>query len=270
MEPNKKNLLLVIGNSIAVIATLLVDALAVILPINGKSTAELADALPNLFVPAGITFAIWGIIYILIAIFMIYQILELRKKEQKNMAAIEKIGGWFMLASLGNILWIFLWQYQYVTLSLGAILILFISLLRIYLKLNIGLSTVSLREKIAVHLTISVYLGWITVATIADVTAVLVNLNVGDLFLGQANWTMLLITIVTLLTILILLRRKDIAYSLVIIWALLGIYIKRINPDPNYGVQTNIAITAAVAILIIIIVMLVKTMPTLIKKRTTT
>ncbi len=270
MEPNKKNLLLVIGNSIAVIATILVNALAVILPLNGKSTSELSDAIPNLFVPAGITFSIWGIIYILIIIFMLYQILELRKKEQKNMAAIEKIGGWFILASLANVLWIFLWHYQYITLSLGAMLILFISLLRIYLKLNIGLSKVQLKEKIAVHITISVYLGWITVATIANATAVLVNLKVGDLFLGQANWTILLIAVATLITILMLLRRKDVAYSLVIIWAFLGIIIKRISPDPIFGIQTNIAITAAVAILLIFIVLLVKTMPSLIKKRTAT
>ncbi|MCX6665021.1 MAG: hypothetical protein NT038_03015 [Euryarchaeota archaeon] len=270
METNKKNLLLILGNSLAVIATIVVNALAVILPLNGKSTNELSDAIPNLFVPAGITFSIWGIIYILIIIFMLYQILQLRKKEQKNMVAIEKIGGWFILASLGNILWIFLWHYQYVTLSVGAMLILFSSLLRIYLKLNIGLSTVQLKEKIAVHITISVYLGWITVATIANVTAVLVNLNVGELFLGQANWTTLVIAVAILITIIMLLRRKDVAYSLVIIWALLGIFIKRINPDPIFGTQTNIAITAAIAILIIFIVMLIKIMSTMIKKRTAT
>jgi len=86
-----KNLLLVIGNSIGVIGTILVNALAVILPLNGKSTSELSDAIPNLFVPAGITFSIWSIIYLFLIMFMIYQIISLYKKRQLNIDYIEKI-----------------------------------------------------------------------------------------------------------------------------------------------------------------------------------
>jgi hypothetical protein len=268
MEKNKKNLLLVAGNSIAVIATIIVNALAVTLPLNGKTTQELSDAIPNLFVPAGITFSIWGIIYLFLIIFMLYQILDITKKEHQDMTYIEKIGGWFLLASLANITWIFLWHYEYVTFSLGAMLILFLSLLMIYLRLNIGLSTTTLKEKLAIHTTISIYLGWITVATIANVTAVLVKLNVGELVLGQVTWTILIIAIITIITILMILRRKDIAYNLVIIWALLGIVIKRLADDPIYGVQTNIAIAASIAVLVILAIILAKTMPTLYKKRT--
>jgi len=267
MERKMKHLLLVLGNSIGVTATVIINALAVILPLNGKSTNQLSDAIPNLFVPAGITFSIWSIIYTFLIIFMLYQIIEFSKKERAEMTAIYKIGGWFMLASLANVIWIFLWHYEYVSLSLLAMLILLISLIMIYLRLNIGLSTVPLREKLAVHVTISIYLGWISVATIANVTAVLVKAEVGELFLGQATWTILVIAVVAILTILILLRRKDIAYGLVIIWALLGIIIKRLNTDPIYGVQTSIATTAAVAIIVIVIVMIVKAIPTLNKKR---
>jgi hypothetical protein len=136
----------------------------------------------------------------------------------------------------------------------------------IYLRLDIGLSITSLREKITVHTTISIYLGWITVATIANVTAVLVKLNAGDLYLGEANWTVLVIAVATLISVLILLRRKDIAYNLVIIWALIGIFIKRYNPDPVYGTQTGITIAAAIAVFIIILTMLVKIMLTFNKK----
>ena len=266
MERKMKHLLLVLGNSIGVIATIIINALAVILPLNGKSTNQLSDAIPNLFVPAGITFSIWSIIYMFLVVFMLYQIIEFSKKERAEMTAIYKIGGWFMLASLANVIWIFLWHYEYVSLSLSAMLILLISLIMIYLRLNIGLSTVPLREKLAVHVTISIYLGWISVATIANVTAVLVKAEVGELFLGQAAWTILVIAVAAILTILILLKRKDIAYSLVIIWALLGIIIKRIGDDPDYGVQTNIAIAAAVSILVIMGAMLAKTVPTIYKK----
>jgi hypothetical protein len=264
MEKNKKNLLLIMGNSIAIIATIVVNALAVILPLNGKTTKELSDAIPNLFTPEGITFSIWSIIYLFLIIFMLYQILDLVKKEKHDMTYIEKIGGWFIIASLANILWIFLWHYELVIISLVAMLILFISLLMIYLRLNIGLSITPLKEKIAVHTTISIYLGWITVATIANVTAVLVKLNIGELVLGQVTWTIIVIAVATLITLLILVRRRDIAYSLIIIWALLGIIIKRLNTDPIY---TNIAITSTIAILIIVGAMLVKTIQTLNKKR---
>lgn len=266
MDIKNKHILLVTGNSLAILATIIVNALAVILPLNNKTTQELSDNIPNLFVPAGITFSIWSIIYTFLIIFMIYQILSLSTKRQYNTNYLEKIGIWFILASLANIAWIFLWHYEFVTISLLAMLVLFISLLMIYLRLDIGLTTVSLKEKIAVHTTMSIYLGWITVATIANVTAVLVKLNVGDLLLGQSTWTVLVIAVATLISVLILIQRKDIAYNLVIIWALLGIVIKRFNPDPIYGVQPYIAITAAAAIFVIILAMLIKFVLTVYKK----
>jgi len=256
MERNTKNLLLVFGNSIGVIATIIINALAVILPLNGKSTSELSDAIPNLFVPAGITFSIWSIIYIFLIVFILYQMVDLAKK-QSDTNYLEKIGGWFMLASVGNIIWIFLWHYEYVTYSLLAMLLLFVSLLITYLKLDIGLSKVPLKEKLAIHATISIYLGWITVATIANVTAVLVKLDVGELVLGQATWTILVIVVAALITILMLIQRRDIAYSLVIMWALLGIIIKRLNTEP---VHNSIVYTAAISIIIIFCVMIVKTL----------
>ena len=231
MDIIKKSLLLVSLNSIAVIATIIVNTLAVVLPLNGKETGKLSDNIPNLFVPSGLTFSIWGIIYIFLIIFMLKQIFDITKKGNQDISYIEKIGFWFLLASLANIIWIFLWHYEYVTLSLFAMLILFFSLLIIYQLLKIGLINTTIKEKIAIHTTISIYIGWITVATIANVTAVLVKQNVGELFLGQANWTILIIAIATLITVLIILKRKDIAYSLVIIWALLGIIIKRLSDD---------------------------------------
>lgn len=266
MDIKNKHILLVSGNSFFIIATIIVNALAVILPLNGKTTQELSDNLPNLFVPAGITFSIWSIIYTFLIIFMIYQILSLIKKQQYDTSYLEKIGVFFIIASLANIIWIFLWHYELVVFSLLAMLVLFISLLIIYLKLNISLSSVSLKEKLAVHVTISIYLGWITVATIANVTAVLVEQNVGELLLGQVTWTILVIAVATLISVLILIQRKDIAYNLVIIWALIGIVIKRTSADPIFGIQTNIAITAVIAILIIILTIFVKFVSAVYKK----
>ena len=230
-----KNTLFVIGNSLAVIFTIIVNVLAVILPINDISTQELSDKIPNLFVPAGITFSVWSIIYVLLILFMLFQINEVFIKK-KNPKYLNEIGFYFMLASLANIVWIFLWHYEQVTLSILAMIILFVSLLMTYQRLEIGKTKISLKEKMFIHIPISVYIGWITVATIANVTAVLVKNNADGLLLGEIVWTILVLVVATLITVLILKNRNDIAYSLVIIWALLGIIIKRFQVNQSLEV----------------------------------
>ncbi len=243
MEMKKK--FLIILNVVAVVATIAVNALANIIPIGGNYTGELSDNIPNLFVPAGLTFAIWGVIYVLLILFAGYQLADLFGRIDSNSDYVEKISFWFVLASIGNIVWIFLWHYEQVVLSLIPMLLLFVSLLMIYLRLNIGLSDALKHERYFIHLPISIYIGWITVATIANVTAVLVALDVGGLILGEVLWTILVIVVAMIITVLVLYQRKDIGYSLVILWALLGIVIKR------FETQQSIAITATVSMMII-------------------
>jgi hypothetical protein len=253
MENNKLQLLQ-IGNIIAVIITIIVNGLANVLPIGGKNTGELSDNIPNLFVPSGITFAIWGVIYVLIILFAIYLAKDLFKKEKTTTPFIEKISYFFILASLANIVWIFLWHYEQVLLSLLAMLVLFVSLLFIYLRLNIGIEKVSLRDKLFIHIPISVYIGWITVATIANVPAVLVTIGWDGFGVSEEIWTMLVIIVAAIITILMLIKRKDCAYGAVIIWALIGIYLKRSVVDSIYGLQTQIAYTALFGIILILII----------------
>ena len=119
---NKTLQLLQVGNIIAVILTIIVNGLANILPIGGKNTGELSDNIPNLFVPAGLTFAIWGIIYVLIILFAIYLVKDLFTKEKTTKPFLEKISYFFILASLANIIWIFLWHYEQIVLSLLAMI----------------------------------------------------------------------------------------------------------------------------------------------------
>jgi len=245
---NKK--MLQAGNLVGIFFTIVVNSLAVILPLNGKSTQSLSDALPNLFVPAGLTFSIWSIIYLLMIVFGIYQARDLLKKEQHDTPFLQSIGYLFMLSCAANILWIFCWHYQYVSLSLVAMLILLLSLIAIYLKLNIGRSQIPLREKLGVHLLFSVYLGWITVATVANVTALLVSINWDGFGIAAETWTILVLAVTALITLLMLILRKDIAYSLVVIWAALGIAIKRTTP-PN--TNTTVAMTSEIVILVVFI-----------------
>jgi hypothetical protein len=251
MIPRTKKRLLQIGNILAVIITILINTLAVILPLNGKTTQELSDNLSNLFVPAGITFSIWSIIYILWIVFAIYQARDLFKKEEIEMPFLKQISVLFIVSSIANSAWIFLWHYEYVSLSLLMMIILLLSLLAIYVRLNIGRSIVSMAEKLCVHVPFSVYLGWITVATIANVTAFLVSVNWDGFGISPLNWTIIIIAVGTLLTLLMLALRKDIAFSLVVLWAFLGIWIKQRQPTPTTDV--NVATTASIAMILIAI-----------------
>lgn len=254
---------------VAVFLTIVVNMLAVVLPINDKTTQELSDNLPNLFVPAGLTFSIWSVIYILLIIFAWYQARDIHKKDMVEMPFLQKIWHVFFVASLANVSWILLWHYEYVEVSLIAMIVLFISLLIIYLSLGIGKTTVSRKEYWCVHVPFSVYFGWITVATIANVTAVLVHIGWDGFGITQELWMILILIVIFLITILMVITRRDIAYALVIVWALLGIVLKRLGTDPVYGVQLTITYTAALLMILLLIGVLgIIMLPFFLKKST--
>ncbi|MBY9014644.1 MAG: hypothetical protein KGD68_03035 [Candidatus Lokiarchaeota archaeon] len=235
-------------NIVTFIAAVIINYLAISLPLGYGSTQKLSDDIPNLFVPSGLTFSIWGIIYILLGIFSVYQLRDIFKSEKIEMPYLGKISYFFIISNLTNFSWILLWHYKLVPLSLVAMFIILVSLLLIYIRLDIGKTEVSRTEKIAVHAPFSVYLGWITVATIANVTAVLADSTgffkvVPDDLLAEIL-TILVIAVAVLITYLMLFLRKDWVYSLVIVWAVLGIYLKQ---------SGLIAITALIAVIIVAI-----------------
>ncbi|NHJ25498.1 MAG: hypothetical protein EAX89_13025 [Candidatus Lokiarchaeota archaeon] len=234
-------------NLITFIAVVIINYLAISLPLGYGSTQQLSDDIPNLFVPAGLTFSIWGIIYILLGIFSVYQLRDIFKSEKIEMPYLGKISYIFIISNVANFSWILLWHYKLVLLSLVAMLIILISLILIYIRLDIGKNGVSRTEKIAVHAPFSVYLGWITVATIANVTAVLVVSGVESFGLLPELLTVLVLVVAVIITYLMLFLRKDWVYSLVIVWAVLGIYLKQ------SGLNTTVSITALVAVIVVAI-----------------
>ena len=238
-------------NLFSLILVLVVNFLANYLPLNGYNTGELSDLYPNLFVPAGLTFSIWGIIYLLLSIFIISQFINFGKKEEVKEKIINKIGYLFFLTSLANAAWIFAWHFLYVFLSLIAMLVLLVTLISIYKRLEIGLKKYSNRLYYIFILPFSVYLGWITIATIANITALLVDINVYGGFLNPVFWTILVLILGLIITLYTLLKRKDIAYSLVVVWAYLGIIIKRYFQASEPIM--SIVYTAIICIAIIII-----------------
>jgi len=187
-------------------------------------------------------FSIWGIIYILLGVFVVFQALP----SQQGKDFQKQIGWLFALSSLANIAWLFLWQFEYLSLSVVLMFLLLSSLILIYLRLGIGKSKVGMREKLAVHLPFSVYLGWITIASIANVAATLVSIKWDGFGISPETWAAVIIAVALLIAILVVASRKDVAYALVIIWALVGIAVKQ------SGNQTIVMLTEVSAVIVTI------------------
>jgi len=243
--------LLRIANIVAFILTIIVNSLAGSTTIiGGQDTATISDANFTLITPAGYVFSIWGIIYTLLGIFVVYQALP----SQKGKDYQSKIGWLFVLSSLINIIWLFLWQYEFLVFSVVLMFMLLATLIAIYMRLDIGKSNPKLAEKIAIQLPFSTYLGWITIASIANVATTLVSVNWDGFGIAPQTWGSAIIIIALLLASIVILTRKDIAYSLVIVWAFIGISVAQTNEN----IITLTQISAIIVIILLAAVLLYK------------
>jgi len=219
----QRNLIRQIVNVLAVIATIAINGLANALPLNGLQTGEISDRFHVYFVPAGYVFAIWGLIYLGLILFAIYQALP----AQRDNPRLGRIGYFFALSCLANIVWLFLWHYEQFPLTLVAMFSLLGLLIAIYLRLGIGRGAVSSGERWLVQVPFSVYLGWVTVATIANVTDVLDYLGWNGWGIRPEVWAVIMLVVGGGITFLVSLTRSDMAFLLVILWAYAGIAIKQ-------------------------------------------
>lgn len=207
---------------VTVLATIVVNGLANALPINGQNTGEISDRFEVYFVPAGYVFSIWGLIYLGLIAFAIFQALPSQKENPRMQAT----GWWVSLGGLANIAWIFLWHYEQFPLTIVAMLLLLVTLIITYLRLGIGATSVPSAEKWAVRIPISIYLGWITVATVANVTSLLDYLQWDGFGIAPEIWMSIILGAVLIIVGLMNFTRRDIAYTTVILWALVGIALK--------------------------------------------
>ena len=207
---------------ITTLITLIINSLAVILPLNNRTTAQISNSFGSYFVPANYVFGIWGIIYLGLIAYSIYQF----TKKGREDSTVDKIAPLFILSNIANSVWIFMWQYGHYNLSLVIMIVLLITLILIYSYLNIGSEKVSRIKFWMVNIVFSIYLGWITVATIANVTDTLISDGFNGFGIQPRIWSAILVAVATILTLVIIRIKKDIAYSFVIVWALVGILIK--------------------------------------------
>jgi len=201
--------------------TITVNVLANALPINNQATGEISDRFAIYFVPAGYVFAIWGLIYIGMIAYTIYQALP----AQRDNALLNKIAPAYWIGNLANTVWIFLWHYNIFPLTLIAMLILLVSLLYAYLQIRQA-GALNTAQKWLVRLPFSLYLGWISVATVANFSQVLYYVNWNGFGISGPAWAAIMTAVATLLGVLMAWRERDIAYVGVLVWAFIGIAIK--------------------------------------------
>lgn len=229
------------------VAMVIVNFLANSLPINNRSTGDISDAYINLFAPAGVTFSIWGLIYLLLGGYVVYQFI---KKNQKTEQLFKKINPLFIATSLLNILWIFAWHYDYIGLSVLIMASLLFSLIKIADILRTEKFTQL--EKLFISTPFSIYFGWITVATIANITVFLVSIGWNGFGIADYIWTSIILLIGALIGILRMRRDKNIAYGLVLVWAYLGIFLKHISTNGFDGKYPSIIATSIACLLLFV------------------
>lgn len=221
-KENMKDVTRQILVALTVLGTIVVNVLANALPLNGLNTGVISDRFLVYFVPAGYVFSIWGLIYIGLIVYAVYQALPAQRENPR----LRKTGWWVVLSGLANSAWIFLWHYEQFPLTIFVMLVLLITLIIVYLLLRAGKADVPAAEKWAVRLPFSIYLGWITVATVANATALLYYLNWNGFGLSDITWMWIMLAAVLVIAVLMNFSRRDIAYALVLLWALAGIALK--------------------------------------------
>jgi len=232
-------------NVVAALMTIAINGLANALPLNGQTTGEISDRFQVYFVPAGYVFSIWGLIYLGLVAFAVYQALP----GQRSNPRIRRIGYLFALSCVANIAWLFFWHYELFPLTLVAMLALLLLLVTIYLRLDIGRAQVPLTERWLVSVPFSIYLGWITVATISNVTVLLDYVNWNGWGISPEVWTAIVLVTGAGIASAVSLTRGDVAYMLVIVWAFVGIAVKHAG--------TPVVATVAWLMTVLVAVMLV-------------
>lgn len=238
-------------NLIAILAAFAVNVLSNVASPSGFTIGGIANTFFSkvLIVPANYAFAIWGLIYLGLFTFGVYQALP----AQRQSPILDRIGYLFVLASLAQISWVFLFTYQLLPLSLVAMLGILLSLIGIYLRLGIGSRRISQQEKWFVHIPFSIYLAWISVATIVNVTLTLYDLNWDGRGISSEVWTVIMLIVGGAIAATLVIQRTDIAYTLVIIWAFVAIAVRQADRLPIAGTAGGLAIALILLLFFVVL-----------------
>ena len=245
METLKKQQTLSIFNLLAVLFAIGINYYSQVYTIHGNRVSDMSDKYNNLFTPAGYAFSIWGVIFLAILIFAVYQIYVTFVRKQ-TFDFISQTSGWFILANVANGLWIIAWLSDYTWLSVVVMFIILFSLIKIIINTNMERWRAPAKTILFGWWPISIYAGWISVATIANIAAYLSKIGWDGGFLTPVAWTIVLIVVATLLNLVLIITRGMREFAVVGVWALIAIYVR------HQLTYESIAITALAGAAIIL------------------
>ena len=233
---------------IAFVGVILMNALANALPIAGRTTGDVSELYPNLFTPAGFAFSIWGVIYAGLLAYVI-RVLTVKKGDE---IAILRVTPWWVVNALANMAWILSWHYLYLYTSLLLMLVLLYSLIRITSKLA-QVSSTSRDLKLA-RFVFDLYFGWITVATVANVTAVLIGVDWKGFGIAPELWMSLILGVIVIISVVTYIRSATVFYLVPVLWALYGIYSKHVVGFGGEYTSVIRSVQLAFAVIVVTIV----------------
>ncbi len=230
------------GNIAAFALVILLNVLSNALPINGQTMPEISAKYPSLFTPAGFTFSIWGLIYLALLIFVVWQALPAQRRNP-TLAAIAVP---FKVSCAANAAWIVVWHYDLLAVSLLVMLVILSTLIWIY-------RTLESDEPFILSFPFSLYVGWISLATIANLSALQTGWGLDDSLLTAVTWTHLKLAFAAALGATMLLRYRDVVFAAVVCWAAFGISVFQVETPSVAGAARTLAIALAFLIAVEIV-----------------
>ncbi|MBK8134432.1 MAG: tryptophan-rich sensory protein [Chloroflexi bacterium] len=239
-----------LANILALSAVIAFNAISQALPLNGQTSAMIANRYPDmLYFPANYAFSIWGIIYTFLTVFIVYQALP----SQRENPVFKRIGYLFVVSSAFNIAWLTCFHFNAFPLSMVMMILLLGTLLTIYIRLGIGAEPVSRAVKWCVHIPFSLYIGWITAATITNAGYVLVDAGWNGFGVDAQTWAIIMLVVTGVVALGMVYFRRDIAYGAVIVWAVTAIASRHADVTAVQTVALGVSAITVAAVAIVAI-----------------
>lgn len=226
------------GNLVAFALMILANVLSNALPINGQSMPEISAKYPSLFTPAGFTFSIWGLIYLALLVFVVWQALP----AQRDSARLAGLSVYFKVNCLANAVWIVVWHYDFLALSLIVMFVILATLVLIYRELIPDIDSATFLEHLVLYLPFSLYSGWIAVATIANASVLQTGNGWDGVFLTSVQWTLVKIALAGAIGTTVIIRFRDPVFATAIAWAAYGISVMQSATPAVSGAATTLSL----------------------------
>jgi hypothetical protein len=232
------------GNLVAFAVVILLNVLSNALPINDQTMPEISAKYPSLFTPAGFTFSIWGVIYLTLLIFVVWQALP----TQRSNAKVAGISKYFQVNCLMNAVWIVVWHYDLLALSFVVMLVILTTLILIYRSLIATIDTAPFVEHLVLYLPFSLYTGWITLATIANLSVLQNGYGWDNVWLTAVQWTLLKLAVAGAIGARMVLHHRDIPFALVVAWGAYGISVMQSEAPEVSAAATTLSLLALILV----------------------